>query len=192
MRWICMAAAVAALAFAAAGCGSSNDSSSEAAGDTAVTETSSSTDTSSSTEEASTETTSTETMSTETTTGTSGNIAGLSGECKDLAEAGQKFSAAIASSASAGNGDLDVTAGAFKEFADQAPDELKDDFKVLAKVIAVYATALKDIDFKAGSTPTPEQIAKLTKLSQSLNSADVQKASTAIAAWSQSHCGGTP
>jgi hypothetical protein len=183
MRWIGVAAAVAALAFAAAGCGGSSDSSSEAAGDTAVTETSSSTDTTSSTEETSTETTSTE---------TSGDLAGLSGECKDLAEAGQKFSAAIASSASAGNGDLDVTADAFKEFADQAPDELKDDFKVLAKVIAVYATALKDIDFKAGSTPTAEQIAKLTKLAQSFNSADVQKASTAIAAWGQEHCGVTP
>jgi hypothetical protein len=180
MRWMGVAAAVAALAFAAAGCGSSNDSGSEAAADTAVTETSSSTDTSSSTEDTSTETTSTE---------TSGDLAGLSGECKDLAEAGQKFSAAIASSASGGNGDLDVTADAYKEFADQAPDELKDDFKVLAKVIAVYATALKDIDLKPGSTPTPAQIAKLTKLAQSFNSADVQKASTAIAAWGQSHCG---
>jgi hypothetical protein len=188
MRWFGVAAAVAALALVAAGCGSSSDSSSEAAGDTAVTETSSSTDTSSTTEETSTETTSTETTSTET----NGDLAGLTGECKDLAEAGQKFGAAIASSASGGNSDLDVTANLFKEFADQAPDELKDDFKVLAKVIAVYAAALKDIDFKAGSTPTAAQIAKLTKLGQSLNSADVQKASTAIAAWGQEHCGVTP
>jgi hypothetical protein len=193
MRWIGVAAAVAALALAAAGCGSSSDSSTEAAGDTAVTETSSATDTSSATEETSTETTSTETTSTETTSAeTNGNLAGLTGECKDLAEAGQKFGAAISSSANGGNSDLQVTADAFKEFVAQAPDELKDDFQVLAKVIAVYAAALKDIDLKAGSTPTPAQIAKLTKLGQSLNSADVQKASTAIAAWSQEHCGATP
>jgi hypothetical protein len=191
MRWIGVAAAVAVLAFVAAGCGGSSDSNSEAAGDTAVTETSSTTDTSTTTD--TTEDTSTSTDTTEaTSTDTSGNLAGLSGDCKDLAAAGQKFGAAIASSANGGNSDLQVTADAFKEFVAQAPDELKDDFQVLAKVITVYAAALKDIDFKAGSTPTPAQIAKLTKLGQSLNSADVQKASAAISAWSKSHCGATP
>jgi hypothetical protein len=188
MRWIGVAAAVAVLAFVAAGCGSSSDSSSEAAGDTAVTETSSSTSTSSSTGETSTETTSSET----TATDASGDLAGLTGDCKDLAEAGQKFGAAIASSASGGNGDLAVTANAFKEFAAQAPDELKDDFEVLAHVFVVYAAALKGIDLKAGSTPTAAQIAKLTKLGQSFNSAEVQKASTDIAAWGKAHCGATP
>ncbi len=192
MRWIGVAAAVAVMAFAVAGCGGSSDSSDDAAADTAVTDTSSATDTSASTETTSTETTSTETTSTETTSTEASGLAGLSGECKDLAEAGQKFSAAIASSSSGGSGDPEATAAAFKEFAEQAPDELKDDFGVLAKVIAIYAAALKDIDFKPGSTPTPAQIAKLTKLGQSLNSADVQKASTAIAAWGQENCGSTP
>ncbi len=63
---------------------------------------------------------------------------------------------------------------------------------MLAKVIGIYAAALKDIGFKPGSTPTAAQIAKLAKLGQSLNSADVQKATTAIAAWGQEHCGSTP
>ncbi len=187
MRWIGVAAAAAALAFVAAGCGSSGNSGDQAAADTAVTETTVATDTSASTDATSTETTSTETTSTQAS-----GLAGLSGECKDLAEAGQKFSAAVASASSGGSSSTEATSAAFKEFASHAPGELKDDFTVLAKVIAVYAAALKDIGFKPGSTPTPGQIAKLTKLGQSLNSADVQKASTAIAAWGQAHCGSTP
>jgi hypothetical protein len=176
-----VAAAIAALAVAVAGCGGSGDSGDDAAPDTAVTETSSTTDTS-----ASTEGTSTESMSTEAT-----GLAGLSEECKDLAEASQKFAAAVASTSN-GGGDPEATADAFKEFTDQAPDELKDDFEALADVIATYASALKDIDLKPGAVPTADQISKLTQLGQSLSTGKARNASAAIAAWGQANCGSTP
>lgn len=177
MRWIGVGVAVVALAVAAVGCGSSNDSGSEAAADTAVTETSAST------EETSTEATSTEETSTE-----ADDLSGLTGECKDLAEAGQAFGAAIANSGGGGE-DLDATAAAYKAFAEQAPDELKDDFEVLAELMADYANALGDIDLQSGETPTPAQLAKLAALGQSLSTEKAQKASTAISTWAEENCG---
>ena len=177
MRSITVAASVAAFAFAVAGCGGSNDAGSEAASDTAVAETSTAADTSQTTDA-----TATETISTEANTGV-----GLTGECADLVEASQKFGAAAAA-ASGGGGDLGDTADAFKQFAEVAPDELKDDFEALADVMTEYAGALADLDLKAGDVPTADQIAKLAQLGQSLGTEKVQKASAAIAAWSQANC----
>ena len=188
MRWIGLAGVVLALAFAVTGCGGSNDSGSEAAADTAVTETSSSTETSASTGTTSTDTNGTDTSSTDT----SGSLAGLSGECKDLAEASQKFGEAVSSSTSGGSSDLEATAAAYEEFAKQAPDELKDDFETLGRVMTKYAAAIDDLDLKSGATPNAAQIAKLVKLGQELSAEDVQKASTAIASWTTANCSPTP
>ena len=203
MRWIGLAGVVLALAFAVTGCGGSNDSGSEAAADTTVTETSSSTDTSASTDTTSTDTTSTDTTSTDTTstdttstdttsTDTSGSLAGLSSECKDLAEASQKFGEAVSSSTSGGSSDLEATAAAYEEFAKQAPDELKDDFETLGRVMTKYAAAIDDLDLKSGATPNAAQIAKLVKLGQELSAEDVLKASAAIASWTTANCSSTP
>jgi hypothetical protein len=184
MRWIGVAAVVAALAFAGAGCGGSSESDGEAVVDTAVTETSStettdttSTDMSSSTEETSTE---------------SSGISGLTGECEDLAGAGEKFSAAVASATAGGSSDLEATAAAFDEFANEAPDELKDDFEALAEVMTAYATAFDDLDLEPGAVPNAEQIAKLAQLGQSLSTEKAQKASAAIAAWATANCTPNP
>ena len=98
--------------------------------------------------------------------------------------------AMISSATGAGtNDDLDATAKAYKAFADNAPDELKDDFETLAGVIGEYASAIGDLDLKAGETPSPSQIAKLVALSRSFNSADVQEASAAISSWTTENCG---
>jgi hypothetical protein len=186
MRWIGFACATLVLALVVAGCGGSNDSESGAAADTTVTETS--TDTSASTDATSTDATSTDT----TATDTSGIPAGLTGECKDLVEASQKFGAAVAASTSGGSGDLEATAAAYEEFAKQAPDELKDDFEALGRVMTEYAAAIDDLDLKPGKTPNAAQIAKLVKLGQAFSSEDVQNASTAIATWSTANCSTTP
>ena len=63
---------------------------------------------------------------------------------------------------------------------------------MLAGVMADYAKAFRDLGLKPGATPTPEQIAKLVVLSRALNRGEVQKASTAIATWTQQNCGSTP
>jgi hypothetical protein len=186
MRWIVVGAAVAAVALALAGCGGSSDSGNDAAADTVATDTTAPTE-DTSTEDMSTVDTSTEDTSTET-----GGLAGLSGECKDLAEASQAFGAAIASSSGGADDDLNATADAYKALAQKAPDEIKDDFEVLAGVMADYAKAFRDAGLKPGQTPTPKQIAKLVVLSRTLNRPEVQKASAAIATWTQENCGSTP
>ena len=87
---------------------------------------------------------------------------------------------------------LEATAAAYEEMAKQAPDELKDDFEALGKVMTEYAAAIDDLDLEPGDTPNAEQIAKLVKLGQSLSTQDVTKASTAIAAWTTANCSPTP
>ena len=188
MKLVGVAAVIASLAFVVAGCGGSSDSGSNAAADTAATETSASTD-DMSTETTSTDTTSADTTSTGTSSTDTNSMTGLSGECKSLAEASQKFSEASAKVGQSGGNDLGATADAFEELAAAAPDELKDDFRVLADVMKQYAEVLKDVDLKAGEVPSADQVAKLAKLGQSLGAQKVQKASAAIATWTTEHCG---
>ncbi len=195
MRWIGVVAIVTALGLVAAGCGSNSSSATateattEASTEQATTEETSTEETS--TDETSTDETSTDETSTEeTSTAGGGALGALSGECQDLVAAGQAFGAALSSATgSGGNDDLGATAEAYKAFADKAPAELKDDFEALAGVIDEYAGAIRDLNLKPGETPSAGQIAKLVAISQSFNTADVQKASAAIAAWTTKNCG---
>ena len=185
MRWIALAGAVAAIGFAVAGCGGSSSTSSQAS---SVTTTAGASSTSTGTTSSST--TSTGTTSTGPTSTTSGGLpVGLTGECADLAKAGQKFAAAIAASSGGVSGDLQQTADAFNAFVTAAPAELKGDFAVLADAFNQYAAALKGVNLKAGQAPSPAQIAKLVLIGKSMSTGKVQKASADIGAWGRKHCG---
>ena len=177
MRRIGIAGAALVLVLAGAGCGGSSDAASDAVGEDTVTETSTSTSGEG---------------TTEATTDTNASIGGLSGECSDLVEASQAFGAAVASSLGTGDDDLGTTADLYKAFAENAPDELKDDFETLADLMADYATALADLDLQAGETPSAEQIAKLATIGQSLSTDEAEKASAAISAWTEENCGSNP
>ena len=181
MRRIVIAGAALVLMFAVAGCGGSNDAASDVVGDDTVTEESTATGTSTSAE-----------GSTEELTDTVDSIGGLSGECSDLVDASQAFGAAVASSLGTGDNELGNTADRYKAFAENAPDELKDDFETLADLMADYATALADLDLQAGETPSAAQIAKLATIGQSLSTTEAQEASAAISAWTQENCGSNP
>ncbi len=180
MRWIWLAVALSALAVVAAGCGSSGSTSTQAVDDHGDDATRPRLDGYHR---------ATDTTSTDTTSTTSGALpAGLSSECADLAKAGEKFGAAIAASSGGAGGDLQQTAKAFNEFVKAAPDELKQDFAVLADAVSQYANALKGVNLKAGETPSAAQIAKLLVIGKSLSTGKAQKASADIAAWGQKHC----
>jgi len=186
MRWIAVAATVAALGLVVAGCGGSSSTSSQAS---PATTTGTSTDTTSA-GTTSTSTTSTGTTSTGVTSTTPGGLpVGLTGQCADLAQAGQKFAAAVAASAGGAGGDLQQTANAFNAFVKAAPAELRNDFAVLADAFNRYAAALKGVNLKAGQAPSPAQIAKLLQYGKSLGTGQVQKASADLGAWSRKHCG---
>jgi len=171
-----MALVVAAVALVAAGCGGSDNN--EASG---------STDTTTVTETATETAASTETTSTETSTDTGSSIGtgALSGECKQLAQLGEKFSASL----SGQSGDLGDVAKAFDQLAGQVPDEIKPDFQVLAENYKKIAEALKGVDVQSGKAPTADQAAKLQQALTSIDNTKVQAAVTHLEAWAQKNCG---
>jgi hypothetical protein len=161
---------VAALALVAAGCGGSSD---EASSDTTTAETT-------------TEVTTTAEMTTteQTSTASSGaGAAALTGKCAELAGLGSKLSAAMGGQ---DTGVADVSQ-LFDELADQVPDEIKADWQVLAKNFQKIAEALKGVDLTSG-TPDAATLAKLQKLSTTLDSQEVQQAAAHIEAWAKKNC----
>lgn len=171
-----MGLVVVAAALVAAGCGGSDNNEASGSTDTtAATETAASTATETA---ASTETTSTD-------TGSSIGTGALSGECKQLAQLGEKFSASLAGQ----SGDLGDVAKAFDQLAGQVPDEIKPDFEVLAENYKKIAEALKGVDVQSGKAPTADQAAKLQQALTSIDNTKVQEAVTHLEAWAQKNCG---
>jgi hypothetical protein len=176
------ALAVAALALVAAGCGGSSN---EASSDTETTVAAETTETT-------TEATTTEEMTTteETVTESSGvdtgsvDTSGLSGKCAELAGLGSKLAAAMGGQ---DTGVADVSK-LFDELADEVPDEIKADWEVLAKNFQKIAEALKGVDLTSGQTPDAETLAKLQKLTTTLDSQEVQQAAAHIEAWANKNC----
>lgn len=182
----------------AAGCGGSSDNASDTTvavdttteqteqTDAASTDTSSSADTS--TEEADTSTESTST--TGTISDAVAGAAGLSAGCKKVANLSIQFSNAIAQASSGSNQDLQTTAKAFENFANQVPEEIRQQFKVIAAAFAKYVQVIKDLDLTPGKTPAADDIAKLTQASQALDNAEVKAANEAVTKWANDNCAG--
>ena len=161
---------VAALALVAAGCGGSSD---EASSDTTTAETT-------------TEVTTTAEMTTTEQTSTESSGAGaaaLTGKCAELAGLGSKLSAAMGGQ---DTGVADVSQ-LFDELADQVPDEIKADWQVLAKNFQKIAEALKGVDLTSG-TPDAATLAKLQKLSTTIDSQEVRRAAAHIDVWVRKNC----
>ena len=100
----------------------------------------------------------TETMSVETTSttdsGTStddGSIGDLSGDCAQFAGVSSK----IAQSLSGQDANMEDAAKAFADIADQVPDEIKDDYQVIAENFSKIAEALKGVDLTNGADTEP-------------------------------------
>ena len=98
------------------------------------------------------------------------------------------ISTKLAQSLSGQDANMEDAAKAFADIADQVPDEIKDDYEVIAENFSKIADALKDVDLTSGQTPSPEALAKLQELSASMDSAEVRQASQHIEAWVQEHC----
>jgi hypothetical protein len=199
--WILCAVVLGGTGFVLSGCGGDKtttetvtvteaaDSDGEAMTDTAMTETDAM---ESETETSDTDTTLTDAMESETeTTGSEDTDTGTdfsgfatSENCREFLS----FASAI-SSALSGSSDTDVQAAAdaMQKFADEAPDEIEDDFRVLADAYEKIADALEGVDLSS-DTPPAEAIAKLAQLSQEIDSAALAQASANISAWTQENC----
>jgi polyhydroxyalkanoate synthesis regulator phasin len=108
------------------------------------------------------------------------------GNCKELAEVGQKLSAAM--TANGGKLNTEQTAKFFEEFADKTPQAIRGDFKVIAAAYVKIAKALEGVDLSSGKAPDPQAIAKLQKVASEIDQASVTKAETHIASWVQTNC----
>jgi hypothetical protein len=157
------------LALAGASCGGDDD---ETAGDT---------------DTVTLETTTDETTD-ETTTDTDDTVGDslASEDCQELINASASLSQAFGSAGS--DGDLDDVSAFFEEFADDAPEEIRADFQILADGYEAYAEALADVDLQAGETPDAEAVARLQEALTSIDQEEVAAASTRISAWANENC----
>jgi hypothetical protein len=174
---------VLALSVAAAGCGGGSKS---AATTTAAT-TEAATTEATTTEAATTEPTTTAAATTEAATTqatTTPNFSALSGKCRDLATSAQKLSAAFTGSSN--RADLKKYAALLQDFVKKVPSDIKPDFQVLADYVSKIADVAGNL--KAGQTPDPQTLAKLQKLSTSIDQAKLTQASEHVTAWVQKNC----
>jgi hypothetical protein len=108
-----------------------------------------------------------------------------SADCLELAQLGVKVSEALSGTGA----DTEKTKEFLDEFADKAPDEISDDFQVIADAYSKIADALGDANLQAGETPDPEALAKLQEVATSLDQQKLEEANTNITAWVQDNCG---
>ena len=161
-------AVVIALALVGAGCGGDDETSAEG-DDVAI------------------ETTTDDTTTDETTTDDdTGDFDFASGECRDLVDASAELSQAFG--AAGQDGDLDDVSDLFDEFAENAPDEVRDDFAILAEAYESYADVFADIDVDPGETPDAEALARLQEALASIDQAEVTAASQRIETWAEQNC----
>jgi len=166
-------AVVLVLALAGASCGGDDEASSD--GDDVTIETT--TD----------ETTTDDTTTDETTDDDTGDLDELaSGECQELVAASTSFSEAFG--AAGQDGDVDDVSELFEEFADRAPEEIRDDFAILAEAYASYAEVIGDVQIEPGETPDAEALARLQEALASIDQAEVTAASQRISDWATENC----
>ena len=129
---------------------------------------------------------------TETTLGptteatTTSEVTGIASaaNCRELAELGQKFSAAFTGAAN--SHDLKEEASLLKEFAAKTPAGIRADFELLADYMRKIADAVGNL--KPGDTPDAQALAKLQKLATEIDQTKLGQASQNIAAWVQKNC----
>ena len=180
MRIMVIAVPVAALMLVAAGCGGS--SSISEGGTTATIEAA---DTTAADTTGGTDTSGTDTSGIDTTSTGDVSIEG----CTKLTDLSVKFSQALAE-ASSGSGapDLQATAKAYEDFADEVPEEIRDAFRTIAAAFGTYADVLGDLDLSSGKTPDAKTMQKLAEAAQKLDNTELTAASAEIEAWAKKNC----
>ncbi len=109
-----------------------------------------------------------------------------SDECEELAELSTKMGEAFGGTG--GSDDIQEQAEFFEDFADETPEEIREDFQVIAEAYTKLADALEDADFQAGEQPDPEAIQKLQEATQSLDQERLNEASANIQKWTEENC----
>ena len=167
-----LVAAIGALLLIAAGCGGDDD---ESAADTQAAAVAT-------TDES--ETTEGETEAAETEETEEPDFADAE-NCKEFTDLGAKVSAALGGTEGA---DAEETKALLNEFADEAPEEIRDDFRVIADAYSKIADALEDLDLGPGETPSAEDALKLQEIATEIDQAELTEANTNITTWVNENC----
>lgn len=83
---------------------------------------------------------------------------------------------------------LQLAADQLEAMADAAPDEIKDDFAVIAAQLGAFYTALAESGYEPGATPDAEQLAELSALAETFDNEAFEEASDNINAWFEANC----
>jgi hypothetical protein len=86
--------------------------------------------------------------------------------------------------------ELESSAAELRRLAEDAPDELRDDLDVIASTLAEFYGAFAEIGFDptSGEPPTPDQIERLTQLTEDFDDTAFQEAADNITAWFEDNC----
>jgi hypothetical protein len=136
------------------------------------------------TEPAITETTETETEATETEATTNVDDFASSKNCREFAELSAKLQNAFSGTGS----DLEETKKLLDAYAEKAPEEIRDDFRVIANFWAKMVDALEGVDLQSGTPPSPEALERLQKVQTEIDQQRLQQASQNISNWVQKNC----
>jgi hypothetical protein len=110
---------------------------------------------------------------------------GTTEDCQELSNLSTELGNAFGGTPSS---DTEEYGEFLQAFADRAPEEIRDDFQVIADFYGKWLDAMRDADFEAGETPTPEQIQKLTEIVQSVDPAKLTAASANISTCVTENC----
>jgi hypothetical protein len=108
-------------------------------------------------------------------------------DCRELVGLGTKVSQALGGT----GGDIEQTQEFLDAFADDAPEEIREDFRVIAEAYGKIAEALEGVDLTEGAQPDAEALAKLQQLSTELDQVRLEEANDNITAWVDENCGTT-
>jgi hypothetical protein len=157
------------LALLGAGCGGGDDESAGGDTDTVVTETDG-------------------TTTEETTDGDTTDMDSIATEdCAALVAASASLSQAFAAAGGA-NPDAEEANDLLDEWAENAPDEIRDDIATLAEAYGTYVAALDEVDFQSGETPSADELAQFQGAIASIDEQAVTEASQNLSDWSEENC----
>jgi hypothetical protein len=120
------------------------------------------------------------------------DLPGVSDECLAVAQAAAEAASAAGAAFTPG-GDLSQTETFFDGAIDAAPDEIKDDFEVLAQAFGDYAQAIQDAGADLSdpnSFTDPEVLAALQNGVEAFSTDAYEEAADNISAWGEANCSG--